>query len=106
MFVKAEEGQRRVDDRLDVLWGAVAIIEGKKYTCEVANISTAGVLMKLDEDIEEKHQFLLDVQELNEYAVEIAWSNRPFYGLKLLVGEDLKLKDYADKIGLNNPEKS
>jgi len=100
MFTKPDEDQRRVDDRLDVLWDAVAIIGDKEYPCEVANISTAGVLMKLDMALEVKHQFLLDVQELNEYAVEVAWVNRPFYGLVLLVGDDLKLKDYADKIGL------
>ena len=105
MFVKAEDSQRRVDDRLDVFWAAVAIIEDNEYACEVANVSTAGVLMKLDTDIAEKHQFLLDVQELNEYAVEVAWVNRPFYGLKLLVGEDMKLKDHADKIGLNDRKK-
>lgn len=100
MFKKPDEGHRRVDDRLDVLWEAVAIIDDKKYPCEVANISTAGVLLKLDMELEQGHHFLLDVQELNEYAVEVAWVNRPYYGLVLLVGDDLKLKDYADKIGL------
>lgn len=100
MFKEAEEGQRRVDDRLDVLWDARAIIDDVEYSCKVANVSTAGVLMKLDKDLPHKHQFLLDVQELNEYAVEVAWANRPFYGLVLLVGGDLKLKDHADRIGL------
>ncbi len=102
MFTKPEENQKRVDDRLDVLWAASAIIDGKSYPCEVANVSTAGALLKLDHDLAEKHQFLLDVQELNEYAVEVAWANRPYYGLVLLVGDDLKLKDYVDKIGLSN----
>ncbi|MBL4800464.1 MAG: hypothetical protein JKY45_01135 [Emcibacter sp.] len=102
MFVKAENGQKRVDDRLDVLWDAVAIVEGKEYACEVANVSTAGVLMKLDKELDAKHQFLLDIQELKEYAVEVAWANRPFYGLILLVGEDMKLKNHADKIGLKS----
>lgn len=106
MFTKPDKGQRRVDDRLDVLWDAVATIEGRDYPCEVANVSTAGALMKLDIDILEKHQFLLDVQELKEYAAEVVWSNRPFYGLVLLVGEDLKLKDYADKIGLDTKTKA
>ncbi|VAV93155.1 hypothetical protein MNBD_ALPHA02-1254 [hydrothermal vent metagenome] len=102
MFTKPANGQKRVDDRLDVLWDAVAIIEGAEYPCEIANVSTAGALMKLDIDLVEKHRFLLDVQELKEYAVEVAWANRPYYGLILLVGEDLKLKNYADKIGLKN----
>jgi len=104
MFKEAEEGRKRVDDRLDVLWDAVAIIDDVEYPCKVANVSTAGVLMKLDKEIAHKSQFLLDVQELNEYAVEVAWVNRPFYGLVLLVGEDLKLKNHADKIGLGTPE--
>jgi len=106
MFTKADEDQRRVDDRLDVLWDAVAIIEGREYPCEVANVSTAGALMKLDIDLAEKHQFLLDVQELKEYAAEVVWANRPFYGLRLLVGEDMKLKDHADRIGLKHKIKA
>jgi len=101
MFTKPEAGQKRLDERLDVLWDAVAVIDEKHHPCELANISTAGVLMKLDIDLQQKQQFLLDVQELNEYAVEVAWVNRPFYGLILMVGGDLKLKDHADKIGLN-----
>ncbi len=106
MFKKPDENQKRVDDRIDVLWDAVATVDGKKYPCQVANISTAGALMKLDIDIKEEHHFLLDVQELNDYAVEVAWANRPFYGLVLLVGDDLKLKDHADKIGLDSTKKS
>lgn len=102
MFNKPDTNQKRVDDRLDVLWDAKATIDDKEYVCEVANISTAGVLVKLDKELEKGHHFLLDVQELNEYAVEVAWANRPFYGLILLVGDNLKLKDIADKIGLEN----
>jgi len=102
MFEISEKGQKRADDRLDVLWDAVAHIGDTKYPCQVANVSTAGALMKLDVDLQEKHQFLLDVQKLNEYAATVVWANRPFYGLTLLVGDDLKLKNYADKIGLKN----
>lgn len=102
MFKKPDDGQKRVDDRLDVLWDAVAVIDDKEYPCEVANVSTAGVLMKLDIDLKKHHEFLLNVGELNEYAVEVAWANRPFYGLILMLGDDLKLKDHADKIGLGN----
>lgn len=102
MFKKPDEGQKRIDDRIDVLWDAVAVIDEKQYSCKVTNISTAGVLMKLDADIKQGHHFLLDVRELNEYAVEVVWANRPFYGLVLLVGDDLKLKAYADKIGLKS----
>lgn len=100
MFKKPNDDQKRIDDRLDVLWDAVAIIDDKEYSCEVANVSTAGVLMKLDIDIKEHYEFFLNVEELNEYAVKVAWANRPFYGLVLMVGDDLKLKDHADKIGL------
>ncbi|MCF8474099.1 MAG: PilZ domain-containing protein [Emcibacter sp.] len=100
MFTKAEEGQKRVDDRLDVLWDAIAIIDGKEYPCEVANVSTGGALMKLDIDLDYKHHFILDVQELSDYAAEVVWVNRPFYGLRLLVGDNIKLKEHADKIGL------
>ncbi len=102
MFEKSEESQKRADERVDVLWDAVATIDEKEYPCEVANISTAGVLMKLDMDINKNHEFLLNVESLNEFAVEVAWCNRPFYGLILMVGDDLKLKDYADIIGLDN----
>lgn len=102
MFVKPEDNQNRIDDRLDVLWQATAIVEGEKYPCEVANVSTAGALMKLDMEIEISAQFLLEVQGLNEYAAEVVWCNRPYYGLKLLVGGNLKLKDHADKIGLES----
>lgn len=100
MFTKPKDGQKRVDDRLDVLWDAIAEINDEKYSCEVANVSTAGALMKLDIDLEVGHHLLLDVQELKEYAVEVVWANRPFYGLTLLVGDDLKLKEHADKVGL------
>ena len=106
MFSATENGQNRMDERLDVVWDATAIIDDKEYACEVSNISTAGVLLVLDMDIEEKHQFLLNVQELKEYAVEVAWANRPNYGLVLMAGDDLKLKDYADRIGLTSKKKS
>lgn len=103
MFVDAEKGQKRADDRLDVLWQARAIIDGTEYPCEVANVSTAGALMKLDIDLKEGQQFLLDVPGLEEYAAVVVWVNSPFYGLKLLVGRDLKLKEQADNIGLKHP---
>ncbi|PCI34535.1 MAG: hypothetical protein COB54_01795 [Alphaproteobacteria bacterium] len=106
MFNTTENGQNRIDERLDVVWEATAIIDDKEYACEVSNVSTAGVLLVLDIDIEEKHQFLLNVEELNEYAVEVAWANRPNYGLVLIVGDDLKLKDHADRIGLTAKKKS
>ncbi len=99
MVTKPEEGHKRIDDRLDVLWDATALIDGKEYACQVTNVSTAGALMKLDAPLAEKQQFLLNVPELSEYAAEVAWVNRPCYGLKLLVGQDLKLKDYAGKVG-------
>lgn len=102
MFKKPDDDQKRVDDRLDVLWDAIATIDDRKYPCEVTNISTAGVLMRLDVDLEKGCQFLLKVLELNEYAVEVAWANQPFYGLLLLVGEDMKLKEHADIVGLEN----
>lgn len=98
MFTKAANGQKRIDERLDVLWEAKAIIDDKEYPCEVANVSTAGALLKLDIDLAEKQQFLLDVGKLKEYAVKVAWANRPFYGLVLQVGGDLKLKNYVNKI--------
>lgn len=99
MAHKPEDGHNRIDERLDVLWDATALIEGKEYACTVTNVSTAGALMKLDAPLAEKQQFLLNVPGLNEYAAEVAWVNRPYYGLKLLVGQDLKLKDYAGKVG-------
>ena len=102
MFKKPEEGHKRVDERIDVLWDAVAVIDDKEYPCEVANVSTAGVLMKLDIELKKNHEFLLNVEGLNEFAVEVAWINRPFYGLILMVGDDLKLKDFADIVGLEN----
>lgn len=102
MFEEPDEGQNRIDERIDVLWEAVAIIDDKEYPCEVANISTAGVLMKLDIELKKHHEFFLNVEGLNEFAVEVAWINRPFYGLILMVGDDLKLKGYADIIGLDN----
>ena len=101
MFTEPKDDQKRSDERLDVLWGAVATIDDKEYLCEVANISTAGALMKLDIDLGESHQFLLDVKGLNNFAVDVAWANRPYYGLRILVGDDLKLKDHADKVGLS-----
>ena len=104
MFEKAEDGQKRSDDRMDVLWDARATIDGEQYDCEVANVSTAGALMKLDIELAQSQQFILDVKDLKEYAAQVMWVNRPFYGLKLLVGEDLKLKDHVDKVGLKNKD--
>lgn len=101
MFSFPDEGQKRSDERLDVLWQAIATFNEEDYPCEVANVSTAGALMKLDQDLSEGFQFILDVKGLDEYAAVVAWANRPYYGLRLLVGEDLQLKNHADKVGLN-----
>ncbi|PHZ85811.1 hypothetical protein [Paremcibacter congregatus] len=102
MFSYSTEDQKRVDDRLDVVWSAVATIDEIIHPCVVTNISTAGALMKLNQNLEEGVQFLLNVESLDEYAASVVWANRPYYGLKLLVGRDLKLKDHADKIGLKS----
>lgn len=101
MYTKPEGDQKRVDDRLDVSWVAVATIDGEDYPCDVTNVSTAGAMMKLDVDLPQGLEFLLDVQDLDEYAAEVAWANRPYYGVKLLVGEDMKLKEHADEVGLD-----
>jgi len=106
MIKKSGEGKKRIDERLDVLWDAVAIIDDKEYPCKVTNVSTAGAMVMLDVDLEEDQQFLLYVKELNESAVKVAWAKGPEYGLLMLLGDDLKLKDYVDKIGLDDKKKS
>jgi len=104
MFSNLDDTQYRIEERLDVLWGAEIIIEDKKYPCEVANVSTAGALLKLDMDLENGQEFLLDVPEFGEFAAVVVWPNKPFYGLQLLVGPNLSLKKHADKVGLKKQD--
>ena len=101
VYVGTTNDQKRVDDRLDVSWVAVANIEGEDYHCEVTNVSTAGAMMRLDVELKVGFEFLLDVQDLDEYAAVVAWVNKPYYGVKLLAGEDMKLKEHADDVGLD-----
>jgi hypothetical protein len=91
---------KRSDSRLDVVWRALLTIDDISYPCELINVSTAGALMVLDRELEMGQQFLLDIAELGRCGGRVAWCNRPQYGLQLLIGDDLKLKEFADKIGL------
>lgn len=100
MFSKLDDTKYRIEERLDVLWDAEISIEDETHTCEVANVSTAGALLKLDIDISLEQEFLLNVPKLGEFAGVITWVNKPFYGLQLLVGPDLDLKTHADNVGL------
>ncbi|WP_321389077.1 PilZ domain-containing protein [Emcibacter sp.] len=91
---------KRNDSRLDVFWRAMLTIDGISYPCELTNVSTAGALMVLDRDLDLKQEFILDIADLGQCGGRVVWCNRPQYGLQLLIGDDLKLKDFAEKIGL------
>lgn len=99
-----EEGaEHRIDERLAVMWPAVLIIQDVEYSCEVANVSTAGALLKIAREIEMDEEVLLDIPEFGEFAGEVAWCNNPFYGIKIMAGPDLELKRHAEEVGLGDP---
>ena len=92
---------KRSDSRLDVVWRALVTIDGISYPCELTNVSTAGAQMVLDRDLELKQELILEVADLGQCGGRVVWTQRPHYGLQLLIGDDLKLKEFAEKIGLS-----
>ncbi|WP_417319413.1 PilZ domain-containing protein [Emcibacter sp.] len=96
----AMNDEKRRDSRLDVVWQASLTVDGVRYSCELNNVSTAGAQMTLDQDLERKQEFLLDIADLGQCGGRVAWCERPRYGLQLLIGDDLKFKRFAEKIGL------
>ncbi len=94
----------RIDERLAVMWPAVITINDIEYLCEVANVSTAGALLKIGRDVEMDQEVMLNITEFGLFAGEVAWCNNPFYGIKIMAGPDLDLKRHADDFGLGEKE--
>lgn len=96
--------EHRIDERLAVMWPAVITIQDIEYSCEVANVSTAGALLKFCREVEMDQEVMLDIPEFGLFAGEVAWCNNPFYGIKIMAGPDLDLKRHADAFGLGDKE--
>ncbi|WP_138380516.1 PilZ domain-containing protein [Luteithermobacter gelatinilyticus] len=94
--------KKRADSRLDVFWAAEMTLEGKRYPCQLSNVSTAGALLKSEENLALKQELILHIPDFGEAGGIVVWRNAPLYGLKLLIGDNLKLKEYADEVGLDN----
>ena len=92
-------GERRRDDRLDVIWQAKMVIEDDSYECEVCDVSLAGTLVKVDAPVTQGMEVLLEIKDLGDFAGIVAWIAGGKCGLTLHLGPDMLLKKYAELSG-------
>lgn len=92
-------GERRRDDRLDVIWQATMVVDEKSFDCEVCDVSLAGTLVKVSAAIKPGTEVLLRIAELGDFAGSVAWKAGDKCGLTLHLGPDMLLKKYAELSG-------
>ena len=92
-------GERRRDDRLDVIWQANMVLDDNSYACEVCDVSLAGTLVKVDAPLEQGMEVLLEIKDLGDFAGSVAWIAGGKCGLTLHLGPDMLLKKYAELSG-------
>ncbi len=92
-------GERRRDDRLDVIWQATMIVDDDSFDCEVCDVSLAGTLVKVDAPLEQGAEVLLRINDLGDFAGKVAWLAGGKCGLTLHLGPDMLLKKYAELSG-------
>lgn len=92
-------GERRKDDRLDVIWQATMLVDDIPFDCEVCDVSLAGTLVKVDAPVEQGTEVLLRIKELGDFAGIVAWKAGEKCGLTLHLGPDMLLKKYAELSG-------
>lgn len=93
---------RRGDDRLDVQWWAhlQAGDATPICSCRILNVSLAGALIEAEVDGEIGNEFIIDIDRVGQFAAEVRWTDGRKLGVRLQAGPDLKLKSYAEQIGL------
>lgn len=90
---------RRIDERLDVIWPARIEAKSGELECGVADVSTAGAMVVGEINLDIDEEVLLVIPGIGEFAAEVAWAEPGRYGLKIMIGPDLLLKKYAELSG-------
>ncbi|MCK5575762.1 MAG: PilZ domain-containing protein [Sphingomonadales bacterium] len=89
----------RRNDRLDVMWGGTLEVNDLKHDCKIGNVSTAGTLVATDAPVQLGDEVMLSIPNLGDFAGVVAWVGDGSFGLSLLAGPDLFLKDVAEEGG-------
>lgn len=87
----------RRNERLDVMWGGTLEVNDLSFDCRIGNVSTAGTLVSTEAPVELGDEVLLSIPNLGDFAGVVAWVGEGTFGLSLLAGPDLFLKDVAEE---------
>ncbi len=91
--------EKRQDQRLPVLWAAEIILEERHYSCQIEDVSLAGVKIITEAPIVFGDEVIFLIPELGLFAAQVRFRSADFAGLAILGGPDLLLKKYAELSG-------
>lgn len=75
----------RVLPRISVLWRAFILVKGHKFSCQIRNLSTGGLKIKLDIPFKEDVEAIVELPKFNvALKAKIAWQSGGFFGLEFL----------------------
>jgi len=96
---KKEETADRRNERLDVMWSGTLEVNDLPFDCKIGNVSTAGTLVATDAPVQLGDEVMLSIPNLGDFAGVVAWVGEGSFGLSLMAGPDLFLKDVAEEGG-------
>lgn len=71
--------------RISVLWRAFILVKGHKFSCQIRNLSTGGLKIKLDIPFKEDVEAIVELPKFNvSLKAKIAWQSEGFFGLEFL----------------------
>lgn len=87
----------RRNERLDVMWSGSLEVNDLTFDCKIGNVSTAGTLVETLAPVQLGDEVMLSIPNLGDFAGVVAWVGNGSFGLSLLAGPDLFLKDVAEE---------
>ena len=77
--------EHRTLPRISVLWRAFIKVKGHKFSCQIRNLSTGGLKIKLDIPFREGVDAIVELPKFNvALRAKIAWQSEGFFGLTFL----------------------